>query len=126
MNLTWQVQILFLKVTYIDSFIVLKIYNAYTVIPQSFSVSLELWQNWIDNRLTYPNWTGEMFQVLDSTWLDKIWNPKLYFINSVDGKLDNIITPSSFFWLSQNLRIYYCCRYVYVTKKIRFHTLMFQ
>lgn len=78
---------------------------------QSFTVAVELWQWWRDPRLTYPAWAGSRYQVLDSTWITKLWNPNLYFPNAVDGKIDNIITPSSFFWMSQDSDIYFCCRY---------------
>lgn len=67
-------------------------------------------QSWFDHRLNVPEWATKRFTVLDSSWIDKIWNPKLYFRNSVDGKLDNIITPSSFFWLGKDLRVLYTCR----------------
>ncbi|XP_035222551.1 glycine receptor subunit alpha-1-like [Stegodyphus dumicola] len=78
----------------------------------SFSVVIELWQEWNDHRLQYPSWAIGNIQILDSSWMTKLWTPNLYFLNSVDGKLDNVIMPSSFFWLTRNLNIIYCCRVV--------------
>nr|XP_042904151.1 glycine receptor subunit alpha-2 [Parasteatoda tepidariorum] len=78
----------------------------------SFTVSLELWQNWQDLRLTYPKGSKEKFQILDFEWKKKIWSPNLYFVNSIDGKINNIITPNSFFWLSETKKIFFTCRIV--------------
>ncbi|GIY82778.1 glycine receptor subunit alpha-2 [Caerostris darwini] len=78
----------------------------------SFSVAIELWQSWSDYRLTYPAWAKRNYQILDYHWIDKLWTPNLYFVNAVEGKLNNIITPSSFFWLSKDRKIYYCCRLI--------------
>ncbi|GFU55146.1 glycine receptor subunit alpha-2 [Trichonephila clavipes] len=77
----------------------------------SFSVTIELWQSWDDYRLLYPSWLKKNYQVLDSHWLEKLWTPNIYFVNAVEGKTNNIITPSSFFWLGRNKRIFYCCRH---------------
>ncbi|XP_054715293.1 glutamate-gated chloride channel alpha-like [Uloborus diversus] len=78
----------------------------------SFSVITELWQSWNDKRLNYPPWAPGAYQVLDSMWKKKLWNPMLYFVNSVDGKVDEIITPSSFFWLTKQSNVFYFCRIV--------------
>ncbi|GFS87818.1 glycine receptor subunit alpha-2 [Nephila pilipes] len=78
----------------------------------SFSIAIELWQSWDDYRLIYPSWAKKDYQVLDSRWLEKLWTPNIYFVNAVEGKTNNIITPSSFFWLGRNKRIFYCCRLV--------------
>ncbi|XP_015923366.2 glycine receptor subunit alpha-2-like [Parasteatoda tepidariorum] len=76
----------------------------------SFSVVIEMWQTWKDFRLNYPSWSKKRSQVLDSDWMKVLWNPNIYFINSVDGKMDNIISPSSFFWVSKSKTVFYCCR----------------
>ncbi|XP_015928729.3 glycine receptor subunit alpha-2-like isoform X2 [Parasteatoda tepidariorum] len=76
----------------------------------SFTVSLDLWQNWLDMRLTYPHWSEKKYQILDTEWRKKIWNPNLYFVNAIDGKINNIITPSSFYWLSDQNQIFFSCR----------------
>ncbi|XP_055930009.1 glutamate-gated chloride channel-like [Argiope bruennichi] len=78
----------------------------------SFSVVITLWQGWSDFRLLYPSWIESPYQVLDSRWADKLWTPNLYFVNAVEGKMNNIITPSSFFWISKDKKVYYCVRLV--------------
>ncbi|GBM26454.1 Glycine receptor subunit alpha-2 [Araneus ventricosus] len=78
----------------------------------SFSVVITLWQGWIDHRLIYPSWIESPYQVLDSRWVDKLWTPNLYFVNAVEGKMNNIITPSSFFWISKDKKVFYCVRLV--------------
>ncbi|CAL1289501.1 unnamed protein product [Larinioides sclopetarius] len=78
----------------------------------SFSVVITLWQGWTDYRLNYPSWIKAQYQVLDSRWVDKLWTPNLYFVNAVEGKMNNIITPSSFFWISEDKRVFYCVRLI--------------
>ncbi|KAG8178534.1 hypothetical protein JTE90_027844 [Oedothorax gibbosus] len=76
----------------------------------SFSVALEIWQSWFDYRLTFPSWSKNYTRILDSSFNNLIWHPNLYFPNAVKGDLNNIISPSSFFWISQTNQIVFCSR----------------
>ncbi|KAG8178535.1 hypothetical protein JTE90_027845 [Oedothorax gibbosus] len=76
----------------------------------SFSVALEIWQTWYDYRLTYPSWSTNRLQTLDPAWISLLWHPNLYFPNAVKGDLNNIISPSSFFWINQRNIIVFCSR----------------
>lgn len=73
---------------------------------QFVEMDLFVHQRWKDMRLKAPK---ERITI-DSRWRQDIWTPELYFKNSADGRMDNVIIPYTYITLDPTGTVFMAAR----------------
>ncbi|GFY79406.1 glutamate-gated chloride channel [Trichonephila inaurata madagascariensis] len=80
------------------------------VSEMSVRFDLMMTKRWIDERLLFPVLSDEDKVVLDLEWRKRIWMPDIFFENSIEGHVQDMIIPNMYVWLFKNKTIQFTAR----------------
>ncbi|XP_074651147.1 glycine receptor subunit alpha-2-like [Tubulanus polymorphus] len=96
--------------TIVDCSIFVVSFDSVNEMNMDYSMTVYMRQSWMDPRLDFQHLVNDSMIAVDSTMIEKLWVPDLYFPNGKGGNIHTITVPNKLIRLYEDGRVLYSVR----------------